>query len=296
MNPYSLPSFIGAALLIVFGLSVILMNPHDKTSRLLCLLCLYLSFLSVTVGMLHQSNSEAEANFWNKWPYVLTLSSYFIMIEYAYQISGGIQRQSDTIVGLSIKVHRLILYILIFSWITILIFTDLIIAPAKYYSTTGWEHQYGPLYPFLVLTGATYAVGLMIFIFLKGIKSVTNRIEKRSIVIAFIALVFLQIFIYIPGVILPYIFDLQTHSFSPFGFVLMCFFLTYGLMKTQREKIQDLNINLEKKIASRTEELTETNKKLQYAKDQISKYIDPNVADKIFKGVFSTQLSLLNIH
>ena len=71
----------------------------------------------------------------------------------------------------------------------------------------------------------------------------------------------------------------------------MCFFLTYGLMKTQREKIQDLNINLEKKIAARTEELTETNKKLQYAKDQISKYIDPNVADKIFKGEFSTQLS-----
>ena len=90
---------------------------------------------------------------------------------------------------------------------------------------------------------------------------------------------------------MPFIFDLQTHSFSAFGFVFMCFILTYGYMRMQWEKIQNLNINLEEKIAFRTEELTVANKSLQTAKDQISKYIDPKVAEKIFKGEFAAQLS-----
>jgi class 3 adenylate cyclase len=48
---------------------------------------------------------------------------------------------------------------------------------------------------------------------------------------------------------------------------------------------------LEEKVALRTEELEEANKRLGEAQKQISKYIDPNVTEKIFKGEFTAELS-----
>jgi len=141
MNPYALPSFIACALLLVLGLTVILQNPRDKISRLLCLLCLNLGLAMSAVGMLHLSTNEAEANFWNKWPYIISILSYAFMMAYAFQISGGPQRPKDKMLGLSMDRHRWIIYSIILIWCIIIIFSDLVIAPAKYYATTGWEHQ-----------------------------------------------------------------------------------------------------------------------------------------------------------
>jgi len=48
---------------------------------------------------------------------------------------------------------------------------------------------------------------------------------------------------------------------------------------------------LEVKVALRTEELEEANRRLRNAQEQISKYIDPNVTEKIFKGEFTAELT-----
>jgi class 3 adenylate cyclase len=290
MNPYALPSFISFALVIVLGLAVILQNPRDKNSRILFFLYLILAIQSGAAGMLHQSTSEAEANFWNKWPYIFALPSTILMMEYALHISGGRQRLKENILFLPTAFHRWILYSIIVIWWFILVATNQIIAPAKYYSTTGWEHQYGSLFlPFLITGFYTFAYQLVVLF--RGVKSASGTIERRLRIATLIAIGLLQSFILIPGVVLPYFFDFQTHSLAMIGWIIMCFFLTYGFMKSQWETIQDLNIGLEKKIAMRTEELSIANKRLQNAQKQISKYIDPNVAEKIFEGEFTAELS-----
>ena len=290
MNPYALPSFSAFPLLLVLGLAVILQNPRDKISRLLCLLYLILAIQSVSAGMLHQSTSEAEANLWNKWAYIFAIPSIGLMMEYALQISGRFQRLREKMLLIRISTQRWILYILVVIWWIILIASDQIIAPAKYYSTTGWEHQYGSLFLPMMIFGS-YAVAYQLVLLVRGIKSASNSIERRVRIATFIAMGLVQSFLFIPGVILPWLFDIQTHSFAPFGWVLMCFVLTYGFMRAQWETIQDLNIGLEEKIAIRTEELSYANRKLQNAQKQISKYIDPNVAEKIFEGEFTAELS-----
>ena len=291
MNPYALPSFCSFPLLLVLGLAVILQNPRDRISRLLCLLYLLLAMQAFTAGMLHQSTSQAEANFWNKWPYVFGIPSMIFMMEYALQISGSNQRLREKMLFLQIATHRWILYIQSIIWWIILIVSDQILAPANYYSMTGWEHQYGSLVlPMMILCGS-YSIGYQLFLLFRGIKLASNNIERRVRVTTLIALGLVQSFIFIPGAILPWIFKIQTHSLAPIGWVLMCFILTYGFMRSQWEIIQDLNIGLEEKIAIRTEELNNANKKLQNAQKQISKYIDPNVAEKIFDGEFTAELS-----
>ena len=290
MNPYALPSFIALALVIILGLAAVLQNPRGKRNRFLCLLYLIFALQIGSMGMLHLSTNETEANFWNKWPYIFALPSTMLMMEYALQISGGRQRLKEKILLLPTAIHRWILYSLIVIWWFVLVLSNLIIAPAKYYSKTGWEHQYGFLFlPFLITGFYTFAYQLVVLF--RGVKSASNTIEKRVRIATLIAIGLLQSFILIPGVVFPYFFDLQTHSHAAVGWVLMCFVLTYGLMRSQWETIQDLNTDLESKIALRTEELSYANKKLKNAQKQISKYIDSNVAEKIFEGEFTAELS-----
>jgi adenylate cyclase len=47
----------------------------------------------------------------------------------------------------------------------------------------------------------------------------------------------------------------------------------------------------EEELTTKSNDLEETNKRLKKAQEQISKYLDPNVTEKIFKGEFTAELS-----
>jgi len=178
MNPYALPNIIAFALLLVLSLAVVFQNPRDKSNRLLFALCLNLALSVGAAGLLHLSESESQANFWNKWPYILYTPSFILTIEYALQISGRIQRLKETLIGVPIAVHRWIIYGSVPCWMLILIFTNLILSPAKFYTPTGWEHGYGPLFA-VVPVYVMYLLLCHCFILYRGIKTASNFIEKK---------------------------------------------------------------------------------------------------------------------
>ncbi|MGD9175552.1 MAG: hypothetical protein PVF29_15425 [Desulfobacterales bacterium] len=106
-----------------------------------------------------------------------------------------------------------------------------------------WEHGYGSLFPFVTV----YAIYLLLchcFILYRGIKTASNTIEKKARIITFIALIGRDFFGYIIGVIFSY-FGLQAHAFYGLAPILMCFLLTYGLLRMQWETIQDLKDGLD---------------------------------------------------
>lgn len=289
MNPYALPSIIAFALLLVLSLAVVFQNPRDRSNRLLSALCLNLALSVGAGGLLHLSTSEAEANFWNKWPYIFAIPSYILVIEYSLRISGRVQRLKETLFGLPIAVHRWFIYVSIVLWGLILILTDLIISPPKFFSPTGWEHQYGPLFIPMMVFGI-YLLVCQFFILYRGIISASNLIERKARIITLSALIGRDLIGFIIGGILPFL-GLQAHSLYGLAPIYMCFLLTYGLLKTQWETINDLKEGLEDKVALRTRELNDANERLAQAQAQISRYIDPNTTNKIFKGEFSAELS-----
>jgi len=215
MNPYALPNIIAFVLLLVLSLAVIFQNARDKSNRLLFALCLNLALSVGAGGLLHLSTSELEANFWNKWPYFFGLPSGIFAIEYALEISGRGQRLKETIFGLPVSVHRWIIYASVPFWLLLLVFTDLILAPAQFYSPTGWEHGYGSLSPVVPV----YAIYLLIchaVILYRGIKAAANAIEKKARIVTFIALIGRDFFGYLIGIIFPF-FGLQAHAFYGFA-------------------------------------------------------------------------------
>ena len=256
MNPFALPNIIAFVLLLVLSLAVVFQNPRDKSSRLLFALCLNLALSVGAGGLLHLSTSESQANFWNKWAYIFGIPSTIFAIEFALQISGRTQRLKETLLGIPVAIHRWIIYGSVPLWLLILIFTDLILAPAKFYSPTGWEHGYGSLFPAVPVFGI-YLLLCHCFILYRGIKTASNAIEKKARVITFIALISRDIVGYIMGILFPFL-GLQAHAFYGFAPIFMCFLLTYGLLRYQWETIQDLKNGLEEKVALRTQELEET--------------------------------------
>jgi len=61
-------------------------------------------------------------------------------------------------------------------------------------------------------------------------------------------------------------------------------------LKRVESQLVEYKNHLEEKVALRTRELEETNQRLREVRAQISKYIDPNVTEKIFKGEFEAAL------
>ena len=255
INPYALPNIIAFVLLLVLSMAVIFQDPRDKSSRFLFALCLNLALSVGAGGMLHLSTSESQANFWNKWPYIFGIPSYILAIEYALQISGRSHRLKEKMIGVPITVHRWIIYGSMPFWLIILIFTDLILAPAQFYTPTGWEHGYGSLFPAIPVFGI-YILLCHAFILYRGIKTALNSIQKRARRITFIALIGRDFIGYLMGIFFPY-FGLQAHAFYGLAPIFMCFLLTYGLLRMQWETIQDLKDGLEEKVALRTKELQE---------------------------------------
>ena len=263
---------IAFALLLVLSLAVVFQNPRDKSNRLLFALCLNLALSVGAGGLLHLSMSESQANFWNKWPYIFGFPAYILAIEYALQISGRSQRLKETLVGVPITVHRWIIYGSVPFWLLVVIFTNLIISPAKFYTPTGWEHGYGPLF----LTVTVYRFYLLFcqaFILYRGIKNASNSIEKKARIITFSALIGRDLVGFLIGIVFP-IMGMQSHAFYGLVPIFMCLLLTYGLLRMQWETIQDLKNGLEEKVALRTKELqealTERNQALAYLNQELA--------------------------
>lgn len=188
----------------------------------------------------------------------------------------------DTLLGLPIAVHRWVIYAGLAASLAFLVFSDHVIAPPEYHTPTGWEHTYGRLFmPFMIFN--IYMMIYRIFILYKGIVSTDNPIEKRMRKTTFAAFFGFDVYGYLFGIFLPFA-GIQVHSFYSLGPIYLCFLITYGLMRMQWDTIRDLKDGLEEKVAART-------RALKKAQEHIPKYIDPNVADKIFKGEFTAELS-----
>ena len=273
MNPYALPSFCAFPLLLVIGLAVVLQNPRNKSNRLLFLILIVLALQAFASGMLHYSDSEAEANFWNKWPYILAIPSFILLMEYILLNSGGNQRLKEKLLRIEMGIHRRIIYFFVIFYWVIVITTDQVVAPAKYYSTTGWEHQYGPLFLSMMIF-ACYMLTYHLVLILRGIKSASNSIDRNFRISILIAFCIQQIFLFSLGLIIPWLFDIQTHSIGAFGWIPMCFVLAYGLMRSQWETIQDLNINLDKKVQERTLQISIEKEKLDIAIRHLNSELD----------------------
>ena len=289
MNPYALPSLISGVPFAFLARAALLHDRQSRSNRLLCLICSNYAVFVGVVGLFHLSSHYESALFWNKWPYLTLFPATILMIRYTLEISGREERLEDRFLGFHIRFHLWICYVIVaFYWLVVL-FTDLLIAPPVYYAKTGWEHGYGALFiPFNLTT--YYLLALFVAVIRGGIRAADDPIVRMVRTNSLYSVGGGLSAAFILGMVLPMV-GYQTHSFSTLPFLFMCLGWTYGLLRQQWETVKQLNLNLEGKVAERTKELEVANQQLISAQEQISKYIDPKVTEKIFKGEFAAKLT-----
>ncbi len=283
MNPYALPAIISIVPSAIFGLTLLLLNPRDRTTRLLGMLSLWFALLGATLAMFHLATTEEQATFRNRWPYAVILPGLQLIIEYGFECSGRSQRLRESLLGMSMSFHRwLAAALLAISWVAVLS-TDWIIAPPVHNAVTGWEHGYGSGFPVFLLA-LTYVIVILFFVLWRGVKAARDTIERRFRQSCLLALAGGLIAAAPLGFIFPGVLGWPTHAFS--ALPLLCSFalLTYGQMRYQFETIDDFSRGLESKVAERTAELAQANLDLQEAKE---------VADEAsrVKGAFLSTVS-----
>jgi len=289
MNPYALPSFVAVIPFLFLSAAALLHNRDRRSNRLLSLLCLIYAVLVGAAGLFHLAETRAQASFWNKWPYLILLPGTFVNVRYILGICDPKAISRKTFLGLPVRRHLWVVYAVIpFFWVVVLA-TDHLIAPPVYYQQTGWEHGYGKLF-LLFNVACYYLLALLISIIREGIRTAEDSIQRMTRVIALYSIGGGLVAAFILGMILPML-NYQTHSFSTLPYLFMCLGLTYGLLREQWGTINQLNLGLEQKIRERTQELAAANENLIFAQQQISKYLDPNVTEKIFKGEFAAKLT-----
>ncbi|MDH7499178.1 MAG: adenylate/guanylate cyclase domain-containing protein [candidate division NC10 bacterium] len=289
MNPYALPSLISVVPFAFLALAALLHDPQSRSNRLLFLICSNCAVFVGLVGLFHLSSRYESALFWNKWPYLTLLPACILMIRYTLEISGREESLQTRFLGFPVRYHLWIGYGVIFFYWLVVLFTDLLIAPPVHYAKTGWEHAYGALFiPFNL--SCYYLLALLIAVIKEGIRAADSPIVRMVRTNFLYSLGGGLSAAFILGMILPML-GYHTHSFSTLPFLFMCLGWTYGLLRQQWETIRQLNLNLEGKVAERTKELEIANQQLISAQEQISKYIDPKVTEKIFKGEFAAKLT-----
>jgi len=236
MNPFSVPPLICAVLFFFLSIAVLFYNPRAKPNIILAILSFNWALFALSVFMFHLAENVPEASFWDKWPYGLLLPSVIIAVYYSIVLNKLDTKWEKTILYLSVKAHFLIFSgLAIFFWLTV-IFSNLLIAPPKFYPRTGFEHSYGPLFiPFNLF--CIYGLLLLIALFRHGIKSAEDNLERQKIALSGWGLFIGLIFAFLLGMILPF-FGIQGHSIAtiPFAFISMIFI--YAIIKHQYLKIQ----------------------------------------------------------
>jgi len=266
MNPYALPSIIAVVPYVVLGLTALLLNPRDRTTRWLGTMLLAFAASGAGLAAFHLSTTREQAIFRNAWPYLVVLPSILVVIQYAY-ILGGAERLREVLFRVPVATHRWIATaILAIAWVTTLS-SDLIVAPPIYNETTGWEHTYGPGYPVFLL-GNAYVLALLTCVLWRGINAAQEPLERRYRLLSFVALVGgLCVGAAALGFVFPWVPGWPTHAFCMIPPLLASFLLTYAQMRYQFETIGEFSRKLEEKVALRTAELAQANVDLQRAKE-----------------------------
>src|SRR5262245_16249304 len=265
MNPYALPSIIAVVPYVILALTVLLLNPRDRTTRWLGIMLLAFACSGIGVAIFHLATTREQALLRNPWPYLVVLPSIFVVIEYACVWFGGAQRLRESLLGMPVAAHRwLAAAILAIAWVVTLS-TDWIVAPPIYNSTTGWEHTYGPGYP-LFLLGNGYVLIFLTLVLWRGINAAQDPVERRYRRLSFVALVGgLWVGAAVVGFVLPWFPGWPTHAFCMLPPLCGAFLLTYAQMRFQIETIDEFSRELEVKVTARTGELAQANRDLQQA-------------------------------
>jgi signal transduction histidine kinase len=260
MNPYAVPSLVCGLFMLALSLISVLSGRRQTVNLVFALFCLALSLAALASFVFHLSSTLEQARRWTKVPYAFAIPAAILTFHYVLVLTGYIDQLDRKIWGLRLRhlVFGFYTYGLLILILTLT--TDWIIAGARFYRPTGYEHTYGAWFLETAI-GFTILTVLVIGMLYKAYRQADSgpqRIELQYNLIAFSSI---YVAAGIMTIYLPY-FGVQTHSLSLIPFTLAAFIFYLAIVRAQFSEIDELNRGLEHKVELRTRELRDAQAQL----------------------------------
>ena len=259
MNIHAVPMLISGILCTVISVITWLFRRRENINLVFSFFTLTLAIDSFAFFAWFQFGNAENINTWMRSTFTLGFLVPIGLVLFFFAFTGYDKRMDDRLLGIKVRYFQIISFIFIVALMFLSQFTNLIIDISDNPEHV-WDIQFGSIGEMLF----TLFLGIFFYLFvmvIKGYKTAGNKPQKRFILlIAFGTIVWL-----ISGYTGAIIFTASSeawHSINYIGTTLMAIFYFVAIVNYQSDKVNELNINLERKVEDRTRELKQMQKQV----------------------------------
>ncbi len=259
MNIYAVPMLIAGVLCAVLSIVTWLFRQRENLNRMFSTFTLILAIDSFAFFAWFQFGSIENINTWMRAAFTLGLLVPAGLILFFYAFTGFDKRLDVKVLGIKVRHFQIAMLLLMFVLMVLSQFTDLLIDISETPEHI-WDLDFGPvgvtMYP--LFAGIFFYLFTMVF---KGYKMAESAPQKRFILLLAVGTIVWLVIGYAGALLLPTSSEML-QSVNYLGTAVMAIFYFVAIVNYQSDKVHELNVNLEQKVAERTRHLNETRAQL----------------------------------
>jgi len=260
MNIYSVPMLISGVLCALLSVITWLFRRRESINKVFSLFTLALAVDAFAFFAWFQFGSVENIHTWMR----ITFTAGFIvptgLIFFFIAFTGYDKKLDAKVLGIKVRHFRNSTLLLIFVVTLLSQFTNLVLdisdKPQHIYDV-----EFGPIGSFMFPLFAIIFIYLFTMAF-KSYRTTENKPQKRFILLLTVGTLMWLLFGYTGALIFPVESQVWS-SISYFGTGMMAVFYFVAIVNYQSDKVHELNLNLERKVEERTQELYEKNETLE---------------------------------
>jgi signal transduction histidine kinase len=260
MNIYSVPMLISGILCALLSVITWLFRRRESINRVFSLFTLALALDAFAFFMWFQFGSVENINTWMR----ITFTAGFVvptgLIFFFFAFTGYDKRMDARVLGIKVRHFQVSILLFIFVCALLSQFTNLLIRISETPEDI-WDIEFGPIgvTMFPLYLGVFTYLYIMVF---KSYRITDNNPQKRFILLLALGTAVWLLFGYGGALLFP-ISSEAWNSASYLGTGMMAVFYFVAIVNYQSDKVHELNLNLERKVEDRTQELQQKNSELE---------------------------------
>jgi len=216
--------------------------------------------------MWFQFGSVENIHTWMRLTFTLGFLVPIALIFFFYAFTGYDRRMREKVLGIRVRNFQIVFLLFVVVLMFLAQFTNLIIDISDNPEHI-WDIEFGSIGEFLF----TVFIGIFFYLFalaFKGYRMSENEPQRRFILLLSVGTIVWLLFGYIGAIVFPTSSE-PWHAINYLGTTIMAIFYFVAIVNYQSDKVNELNLNLERKVEDRTQELMQKNLELEDTLDKL---------------------------
>jgi len=260
MNILFVPMLISGILCALLSVITWLFRRRENINRVFSFFTLTLAIDAFAFFMWFQFGSVEHIKTWMRFTFTAGFLVPIALIFFFFAFTGYDKRMKDKVLGIKVRHFQISSLLFIITCMLLSQFTGLIIKISEAPEHI-WDVEFGSIGNLLFPLFA----GIFLYLFtmaFKGYRIAENKPQKRFILLLAVGTLMWLLFGYVGALIFPTSNE-EWQAISYLGTAMMAVFFFVAILKYQSDKVHELNINLERKVEERTQELEHKNSELE---------------------------------